>query len=121
MTDFGIKFFSAVLAMTLLSGYSATGSAKATKEAPLRVKDVSGRTFCNDSGLKFSFHRDGRIETNSVGNGTWSVDEFNHVIMDFPTQHMDIAATKERTPQGMVFHYHRWGGDESVGDAKYCD
>ena len=33
----------------------------------------------------------------------------------------DIAVTKEKTPQGMVYHYVRYGGDESVGSARVCN
>ena len=62
-----------------------------------------------------------RFKTSAFGSGTWTVDEFNHVVIRFPTQHIDIAVTKEKTPQGMVYHYVRYGGDESVGSARVCN
>ena len=116
------RLISGILFMSLIAGYAMAAMAAPVPVAggPVRLKDVSGKTFCSDNGLRYTFRANGIVETSAFGSGTWNVDEFNHVVIRFPTQHIDIAVTKEKTPQGMVYHYVRYGGDESLGSARVC-
>ena len=116
------RLIGRILFMSLIAGYAMAAMAAPVPVAggPVRSKDVSGKTFCSDNGLRYTFRANGIVETSAFGSGTWNVDEFYHVVIRFPTQHIDIAVTKEKTPQGMVYHYVRYGGDKSLGSARVC-
>ena len=103
-------FLAGLLVLGSFSVASSAGSA-------IKKSDFVNKSFClNNIGTRMHFNGEGTANSNQFGDGKWSFAG-GHLVFASPTVHLDLVVTKE---PGNIFHYTRWGGDGSQGDATFC-